>query len=69
MLIEVMEVKRGGIKQRVQKEVADDYFDNKVTVEDDSNIALLKESKADKSDIEAMWQEMAHAYSSGVNSI
>ena len=69
MEIKVLEVKRNGVKNYITKEVPDDYFEQKTETVYDENITLLKETKADKTQLENMWEEMASAYTSGVNSI
>lgn len=70
MDIDVLVVKRGGTEEFVKMDVPDNYFDPKPEEPSlDERVTDLETNKADKSEIDNIWTELAAAYTEGVNSI
>ena len=69
MEIDVLVVKRGGTEEFVKMDVSDSYFDIVKEPTTEQRISTLESTKADKTDVDNIWTELAAAYTEGVNSI
>ena len=69
MEISVQVVKANGESHAVNKTVDDDWYQDKRKPIEYGVSQDSLDSKADKTELQAIWDEMAEAYTNGVNSI
>ena len=69
MEINAVLIKSNGETETVTRTVPDDWYSAGTEEVSDTDISDALSEKADRADLQAIWDEMAEAYTNGVNSI